>query len=103
MLEITTIESLLIYLINLFSEKFPQSAILKGGMCLRLLDCPRLTNDVDYTFIPFRSKKEIVADVRAVLDGVEGLTYQHTLNSKCLRVRIRYGDAFPQVEVNVAA
>jgi hypothetical protein len=28
-------------------------------MELRLLDCPRYTNDLDYVFIPFASKKEV--------------------------------------------
>jgi len=49
--DIKTTEDLMLFLINLFGEKYPQSAILKGGMALRLLDCPRFTNDLDYIFI----------------------------------------------------
>ncbi len=100
--DITTIDSLMIFLINTFSERFPQSAILKGGMCLRLLDCPRLTNDIDYVFIPFHSKKEILKNVLSVLNGIEGLTYEYTLNSKCLRIHIRYGGLATQIEASVA-
>lgn len=100
--EITTVEGLMIFLINKFSEKFPQSAILKGGMTLRLLDCPRYTNDIDYTFIPYRSKNEIVAEILAVLDEIDGVVYTYNLNSKCLRVRLRYGDLSTQIEANVA-
>jgi predicted nucleotidyltransferase component of viral defense system len=100
--DITTVEGLMIFLINTFSEKFPQSAILKGGMCLRLLDCPRLTNDIDYVFIPYSSKKDILKGVLAVLDEIDGLTYEYSLNSKCLRIRVQYGELTTQIEVNVA-
>ncbi len=44
-------ESLMLYLINLIGEKFPQSAILKGGMSLRLLDSPLLKIYMIYIFI----------------------------------------------------
>ncbi len=100
--DIATVEGLMIFLINTFSEKFPQSAILKGGMCLRLLDCPRLTNDIDYVFIPYSSKKDILKSVLAVLDGIEGLTYKYSMNSECLRIRVQYGDLLTQIEANVA-
>ena len=100
--DISTVEGLMIFLINTFSEKFPQSAILKGGMCLRLLDCPRLTNDIDYVFVPYSSKKDILQGVLDVLDEIDGLTYEYNMNSKCLRIRIRYGELATQVEANVA-
>ena len=38
MADIGNNEDLMLFLINLFGQKFPQSAILKGGMALRLLD-----------------------------------------------------------------
>jgi len=100
--DITTAEGLMIFLINTFSEKFPQSAILKGGMCLRLLDCPRLTNDIDYVFIPYSSKKDILKSVLAALDEIVGLTYEYNMNSKCLRIRVQYGDLTTQIEASVA-
>lgn len=100
--EITTNEGLMIFLINLFAEKFPQSAILKGGMSLRLLECPQLTNDIDYIFIPFKSKKDIVAEIISLLDEIENLDYQYSLNSKCLRIKISYGEFATQIEANVA-
>ena len=100
--EIATVEALMIFLINKFSEEFPQSAILKGGMTLRLLDCPRLTNDLDYMFIPYKSKNEIVEEILAVLDEIDGLEYKYSLNSKCLRIRLKYGDLATQIEANVA-
>ena len=100
--DIATVDGLMIFLINTFSEEFPQSAILKGGMCLRLLDCPRLTNDIDYVFIPYSSKKDILKGVLAVLDEIDGLTYEYSLNSKCLRIRVQYGELATQIEANVA-
>ncbi|MDA3799417.1 MAG: nucleotidyl transferase AbiEii/AbiGii toxin family protein [Kiritimatiellae bacterium] len=99
---IETTEELMLFLINLFGESFPQSAILKGGMTLRLLDSPRYTNELDYVFIPYKSKKEIEESILKVLDDVDGLTYTHNLNSKCLRIKVKYNNLLTQIEVNVA-
>ena len=52
-------EELLAWIIDFFAISFGNSAILKGGMSLRLLHSPRFTNDVDYVFIPFDSKKDV--------------------------------------------
>jgi predicted nucleotidyltransferase component of viral defense system len=100
--DIKTTEDLMLFLINLFGEKYPQSAILKGGMALRLLDCPRFTNDLDYIFIPYASKKDIVSDICQLLDVQQELEYKYNLNSKCLRIRINYNDILTQVKINVA-
>jgi predicted nucleotidyltransferase component of viral defense system len=100
--DIATTEALMVYMINLFSERFPQSAILKGGMGLRLLDCPRMTNDLDYIFVPYKSKKDVVGNIRTVLDSVDGLNYTYSLNLKCLRIKISFGDLRTQIEINVA-
>jgi hypothetical protein len=40
------IEKLMIEVIHFLSDQFPNQAILKGGMELRLIDCPRYTNDL---------------------------------------------------------
>jgi hypothetical protein len=100
--EITTTEGLMIFIIDLLAQEFPNSAIIKGGMGLRLLDCPRTTNDIDYIFVPYSSKKDIVESVLTTLRKVEGLTVKYSLNSKCLRIKIQYGDFATQVEANVA-
>ncbi|MCK5199839.1 MAG: nucleotidyl transferase AbiEii/AbiGii toxin family protein, partial [Spirochaetales bacterium] len=102
MADIKTTDDLMLFLINLFAERFPQSAILKGGMALRLLDCPRYTNDLDYIFIPFLSKKDIVNDICKLLKKVPNLTFEYGLNSKCLRIKINYNNLSTQVEINVA-
>ena len=37
-------EALLSWIVNFFAQKFGNSAILKGGMSLRLMHSPRYTN-----------------------------------------------------------
>jgi predicted nucleotidyltransferase component of viral defense system len=102
MAEIKNTDDLMLFLIKLLAEKFPQNAILKGGMSLRLLDCPRFTNDLDYIFIPFKSKKDIEQDICKVLDEAEGLQYNYSINSKCMRIKLNYNDVQTQIEINVA-
>lgn len=55
--KLNSTEELLSWIVNFFAIHFGNSAILKGGMSLRLMHSPRYTNDVDYIFIPFDSKK----------------------------------------------
>lgn len=101
-MEIKNREDLMIFLINLIGENFPQSAILKGGMSLRLLNSPRFTNDLDYVFMPYKSKKEIVDDICKLFDSITGIKYNYSLNSKCLRIKLSYNEIKTQVEINVA-
>ena len=51
-------KALLAWIVDFFAVNFGNSAILKGGMSLRLMHSPRYTNDVDYIFVPFGSKKK---------------------------------------------
>jgi len=95
-------EGLLSYLIGLIADEFKESAILKGGMSLRLFDSPRYTNDIDYVFVPFKSKKEIVGDLLALLDNIDNLTYSYSMNSKALRIKVKYNKLNTQIEANVA-
>ncbi len=99
---IKTQEELIFYLINLIGERFPQSAILKGGMSLRLFDSPRYTNDIDYIFVPFKSKKDILQDILNLLDEVNELTYTYSMNSKALRIKINYNNILTQIEASVS-
>jgi predicted nucleotidyltransferase component of viral defense system len=95
-------EALIIRLINLFADAFPAQAILKGGMELRLLNCPRFTNDIDYIFIPFTSKKDVVGPVMEVLRSQPGVTVEQTTHSTCVRIIVATVGARVQVELNVA-
>ncbi|MBI5364112.1 MAG: nucleotidyl transferase AbiEii/AbiGii toxin family protein [Planctomycetes bacterium] len=98
-----TPEGLLLWIMHRFSEVFAQHAILKGGMALRLYDCPRSTTDIDYVFVPFTSKNDIVKDVRRTLNELEGASIELELHSKMLRATITLDDARIQVEAIVAA
>ncbi|MBN1673111.1 MAG: nucleotidyl transferase AbiEii/AbiGii toxin family protein [Kiritimatiellae bacterium] len=95
-------QALLARIIDLFAERFDKRAVLRGGMVLRLLGCERLTNDLDYVFVPFRSKKDIVADVVRTLREIPGAQVTHSLNSKCLRAIVTVDEATVQVEAKVA-
>ena len=94
-------EALLAWIVDFFSINFGNSAILKGGMALRLMHSPRYTNDVDYIFIPFDSKKDAKGIIEEALSKIDGLQYQTTMNSKALRILIAYGGQSAQIEVNV--
>lgn len=94
-------EELLAWIIDFFAISFGNSAILKGGMSLRLLHSPRFTNDVDYVFIPFDSKKDVKQIIEKELEKVNNLTFTTFLNSKALRILISYGTQEAQVEISV--
>ena len=70
-------------------------------MSLRLMHSPRYTNDVDYIFIPFDSKKDAKTLVEEALSLVEGLKYNTTMNSKALRIIVDYAGQQAQIEINV--
>ena len=95
-------EHLLVFIMDRIAERLTIHAILKGGMALRLTNSPRSTNDLDYAFVPFKSKSDIVELVLDCLKDIPGITCKHQLNSKCLRVNISTEDnIMVQVEANV--
>lgn len=94
-------EELLAWVINFFADEFGGSAIIRGGMALRLLNSPRYTNDIDYVFVPFKSKKDIQPLIEEKLSGVDGLVFKVTLNSKVMAVAIDYLAQSCQVEIAV--
>ena len=93
-------EVLLAWIVDFFADKFGNSAILKGGMSLRLMHSPRYTNDVDYIFIPFDSKKDAKSLVEGALSQVDGLKFESTMNSKALRIVVDFGGQSAQIEIN---
>lgn len=97
-----TQEALLIWLIGHFGETFHHHAILKGGMVLRLLDSPRSTNDVDFVFVPYASRKEIRDQVRESLDGIEGIVWSDRVDSRAWRILVKHGGQNAQVEITVS-
>ena len=99
-------EALRIFLIGLFGEKLDKHAILKGGMVLRLLQCPRYTNDLDYVFIPFDSKKKIIPLIQIVLSEIPEIKLEHrfhSTNAQCdVILKNQFGIFKTQMEVNAA-
>ncbi len=94
-------EELLAWVVNFFATEFGNHAIIRGGMALRLLNSPRYTNDIDYVFVPFTSKKEIKPLIEQKLSKVDGLVFNITLNSKVMNVNIHYLSQNCQIEINV--
>lgn len=96
-----TVDGLFLWVLHRFAEVFEAHAVLKGGMALRLFDCPRTTNDIDYVFVPYRSKNEILAGVREVLGEIDGARIEVAAHSKMVRARITVDAASIQIEANV--
>jgi len=100
-----TTDGLFLWVMHRFAEVFEEHAIVKGGMAMRLLDCPRSTTDIDYVFVPYTSKNQIVEVLRSTLNelsqfGDSVVTLQ--VHSKMIRVQVRVDDAAIQIEANVA-
>lgn len=96
-------DRLFLWVMHRFGEVFGHRAILKGGMALRLYDCPRSTTDIDYVFAPFESKRDLVAEIRQVLLELEGASIDVQLHSKILRATVEMDGARIQIEDSVAA
>ncbi len=95
-------EALLARVLDMFAEKFDKHAILRGGMVLRVLGSPRLTNDLDYVFVPYKSKKDIVDEIIDCLKSIQGAELNYSLNSKCLRVVLSLDGVTVQIEAKVS-
>ncbi len=96
-----TERGLFLWVLHRFAEAFEEHAVLKGGIALALHDCPRATNDIDYVFVPFESKKDIVERLREVLSEIEGAQVTVVPDSKMIRAELRVDAAAIQIEANV--
>lgn len=101
-MDTSDLEPLMVMVMNHFADRMANHAIVKGGMELRLVDCPRFTNDLDYIFIPYSSKKELQGQVLQVLREIPGVTVASSINSKCLRFIVQFENKKLQIEINVA-
>jgi predicted nucleotidyltransferase component of viral defense system len=95
-------QALIARVLDLFAQRFAQRAVLRGGMVLRILGSSRFTNDLDYVFVPYRSKKDLVPEIVACLKNIEGAEIRHSFNSKCLRVVLTADGTTIQIEAKVA-
>lgn len=98
-----TRESFFLWVMHRFAERFDRHAILKGGMALFLVGCPRSTNDLDYIFVPFQSKKEISGDIEKVLKEIPGASLSVTANSKALFFIVECRGVMVQIEAHGTA
>jgi predicted nucleotidyltransferase component of viral defense system len=96
------VEALLVMVMDLFAKKFGKHAVLRGGMVLRILGCERMTNDLDYVFVPFKSKNDLVEEILGALREIDGCEISYSLNSKCLRVVLKNGNVLVQIEAKAA-
>lgn len=94
-------ERLMLWIMHEFANRFAHHAILKGGMQLMLMSSERATNDLDYVFVPYESKKEIAPQIEELLEEIPDADVEKTMHSNSGRYRIRVGKADVQVEFNV--
>ena len=97
-----TADGLFLWIMHRFAEVFSDHAVLKGGMAMRLIDSPRSTTDIDYVFVPYKSKKDVRERIQSVLDEIEDASVEIEFHSKMLRAEVRVDGASIQLEVNVA-
>ncbi|HSQ41566.1 MAG TPA: nucleotidyl transferase AbiEii/AbiGii toxin family protein [Fibrobacteraceae bacterium] len=100
--DVKTTDSLLLWFMGFFAKNFKSHAIVKGGMVLRLMHSPRATNDLDVLFVPFTSKKQVVPQIKTILDEVNGIESSVIADSKCIRCLIKYGKLQIQIEGSIA-
>lgn len=98
-----TQDALFLWVMHRFAEVFEDHAVIKGGMALRLLDSPRSTMDIDYVFVPFSSKKDIVDQIEIVLSEIEDAKVSIVLHSKTLSADLLVDRAAIKIEANVAS
>lgn len=96
-----TADGLFLWVLHRFAEVFEEHAIVKGGIALRLYDCPRSTTDIDYVFVPFESKNDVVDRLRSVLQEIDGAQVDVVVHSEMIRARLLVDDAAIQIEANV--
>ncbi len=95
-------QGLMLWWMHRLAEEFENGAILKGGMELALMDSPRRTNDLDYVFVPFRSKNQIEPILRKIAEEIPNADIQMSKNSKALRLEVFAGETSVQIEASVA-
>lgn len=98
-------EELLVRIIHALSEKFKNHLVLKGGMLLRLLNCPRSTQDVDYVWLSTESKKVLGKEIVKVLRSMPELSITTiNLNSRGIFIDVAATDApemLAKIEIDV--
>ncbi len=95
-------DRLMLWIMHAFADRFKHHAVLKGGMQLMLMSSARATNDLDYVFVPYTSKTEIVPRIEDLLKAIPAARIDKSLHSSSGRFRIAVGRADVQIEFNVS-
>lgn len=94
---------LIVETLHLLASHFKEHAILKGGIQLALFSSPRSTNDLDFTFVPFASKKDIASEVEHCLQRIPGgVKVESSMSSKNARFIVKKSNIMIEVELSVA-
>lgn len=72
-----TTEELLAIVVGHLAQKFKNRLILKGGVLLRLLNSPRATQDIDYSWVRTKKRDLFAHEVKVSLEGVQGIKIPH--------------------------
>lgn len=96
------LEALLVRLLHHIGQELPVQGIVKGGLVLRLLDCPRRTNDLDLVLVPYGSKRDAAPKLRQILETFPCDQMDIATHSTAIRARVRQGAVVAQVEASVA-
>ncbi|MBF0199036.1 MAG: nucleotidyl transferase AbiEii/AbiGii toxin family protein [Planctomycetes bacterium] len=80
------LDKALLRAIQAISEKFGPTAVLKGGMALRLQGIPRSTIDADFSFKPFKKKTPFTSDLVSLMNHICDETVKVASDSKKLQV-----------------
>lgn len=95
---------LLVKVLHHLTTTFKEHAVLKGGIELALFSSPRHTNDLDFVFVPYQSKKDIVDSIKECLSKLaEDVVVDATLTSKYAKFYVRQGLSQVEIEVSVAS
>ncbi len=97
-----TREGLLLWVLHRFAEELGEHAVLKGELALRLFDSERLTNDIDFVFVPYNSKKDVLAAVEPILAELTDATVELNTHSTMVRASVTLDDVTIDIEVSVA-
>lgn len=97
-------EELLVRVLNHLAERMKDRFVVKGGMLLRLLESPRYTQDLDFALPSKDSKKVLVKELVAALEGIPEIrVIRQDLNSRGIFIDVRDRESGTQVtlEANV--
>lgn len=95
-------EKLLLDILSLINSSFKNSAILKGGLVLRLLNSPRYTQDIDYIFTTKQSRKSILPIIEKALAKENIKITRSLINSRGLFINVEdETKTLAQIEISI--